>query len=107
MKILLHVPFLLSLVVSYIFSGCLYVFVKKVQYDFEFSLKSDREVKLVTVVESDPKAPFSKATTPRCREGRYSFPRIAPLYRYLVMLSVKESGIKYHFLSLWYDSICD
>ena len=37
-------------------------------------------VKLVTVVEEDPKAPFSIATTPKCREERYSFPWIAPLY---------------------------
>ena len=27
-----------------------------------------------------PKSPFSIATTPRCREGRYSIPWIAPLY---------------------------
>ena len=38
------------------------------------------KVKLVTVVESDQKAPFSMATTPRCRGGRYSFPWIASLY---------------------------
>ena len=38
------------------------------------------KVKLVTVVEGDQKAPFSIATTPRCKGGRYSFPRIAPLY---------------------------
>ena len=37
-------------------------------------------VKLATIVEGDPKAPFSIATTPRCRGGRYSIPRIAPLY---------------------------
>ena len=36
--------------------------------------------KLATIVEGDPKAPFSLATTPRCRGGRYSIPRIAPLY---------------------------
>ena len=35
------------------------------------------KVKLATVVE---KAPFSVATTTRCRGGRNSFPRIAPLY---------------------------
>ena len=35
---------------------------------------------LVTVVKGDQKAPFSIATTPRCRGGRYSFPWIAPLY---------------------------
>ena len=31
---------------------------------------------------------------------------IAPLYLtlYLILLSVKQGGIKYHFLSLWYDS---
>ena len=29
--------------------------------------------------KSDPKAPFSIATTPRFREDRYSFPWIAPL----------------------------
>ena len=37
-------------------------------------------VKLVTVVEGDPIAPFSIATTPRCRGGYYSIPWIAPLY---------------------------
>ena len=36
-------------------------------------------VKLVTVVEGDPRAPFSIATTPRCKGGRYSFPWIDPL----------------------------
>ena len=34
---------------------------------------------LVTVVEGDPKIPFSIATTPRYRGRRYSFPWIAPL----------------------------
>ena len=33
--------------------------------------------KLVTLVESNPKAPFSIATTPRCRGERFS---IAPFY---------------------------
>ena len=37
-------------------------------------------MKLATVVKGDPKAPFSKATTPRCRGRQYSFPWIAPLY---------------------------
>ena len=36
--------------------------------------------KLSTRVEGDPKAPFSIATTERCRGGHYSFPWIAPLY---------------------------
>ena len=26
------------------------------------------------------------------------------IYIYLIMLSVKQGSIKYHFLSLWYDS---
>ena len=34
----------------------------------------------MTVVEGDQKAPFSIATTLRCRGGRNSFPWIAPLY---------------------------
>ena len=38
------------------------------------------KVKLETVVEGEPKAPFLIATTPRCRGGHYSFPRIASLY---------------------------
>ena len=38
------------------------------------------KVKLATVVEVDQKASFSIATTSRCREGRYSFSWIAPLY---------------------------
>ena len=35
---------------------------------------------LTTVVEGDQKAPFSIATTSRCRGGRYSFPWIATIY---------------------------
>ena len=65
------------------------------------------KVKLATLVEGDPKANFSIATTPKWRGERYLFPWIAPLYLdpYLIMLSVKQGSIKYHFLSLWYDSI--
>ena len=33
-----------------------------------------KKVKVVTVVESDLKAPFSIATTPTCREGANPFP---------------------------------
>ena len=64
------------------------------------------KLKLATIVEGNPKAPFSIATTPRCRGGRYSFPGLLyfTLDPYLIMLSVKQGGIKYHFLSLWYDS---
>ena len=38
------------------------------------------KVKLATVVKGDPKAPFSIATTPKCRGGCDPFPWIAPLY---------------------------
>ena len=36
------------------------------------------KVKLVILVEGEPKAPFSKITTLRCKGGRYSIPSIAP-----------------------------
>ena len=67
------------------------------------------KVKLMTVVEGDPKSPFSIAFTPRGRGERYSFPWIDPLTldTYLVMLSVKQRGINYHFKSLWYDPTWD
>ena len=57
------------------------------------------KVKLVTLVESDLKAPYSIATTPRCREECYAFPGLLhfTLDPYFIMLNVK------HFLSLWYD----
>ena len=48
------------------------------------------------------KALISIATTLKCRGGHYSFFWIAllDLDPYLIMLSVKQGGIKYHFLSL-------
>ena len=65
----------------------------------EFKVVS--KVKLAIIVEGNPKAPFSIATTPRCRGGCYSFPGLLyfTLDPYLIMLSVKQGGIKYHFLS--------
>ena len=55
--------------------------------------------KLAEVVEGDPAAPFSIATTTRFWEGHYSVPWIAPLTldQYLIMMSVKQRDIKYHF----------
>ena len=47
--------------------------------DAEF-LKVNSKVKLVTLVEGNPKAPFSIAKTPRCSGGRYPILWIAPLY---------------------------
>ena len=64
---------------------------------------------MVIGVEGDLKAPFSVATTPRRWGGRYSFPGLLHFSfdKYLIMLSVMSGGSKYHFLSLWYDSIGD
>ena len=72
-------------------------------------MKKPSKVKLATIVEGNPKAPFSIATTPMCRGGRYSFSGLLyfTLDPYLIMLSAKQGGIKYHFLSLWYDSTWD
>ena len=53
--------------------------------------------KVGNLSKSDPEAPFSIATTPRSRKGRYSIPLIALLYPYLIVLSVQEGGIEYHF----------
>ena len=39
-----------------------------------------KKVKLATVVGGDVKAPFSIASIPRYRGGRYFLYRIAPLY---------------------------
>ena len=66
------------------------------------------EPKSATLFEDDPKAPFSIATPPRCREGRYSFPWIAPLPLIPTLYCcVKQRGLEYHFLSIWYDSTWD
>ena len=50
------------------------------------------KVKLATIVEGDQKASFSIAATP--------FPELAnfTLDPNFIMLSVKQGGIKYHFL---------
>ena len=45
-----------------------------------------------TIVEGNLNVPFSKATT---------------LDPFFIKLSVKQGSIKYHFLSLWYDSTWD
>ena len=42
------------------------------------------KVKLVIIIEGDQKAPFSIATTLRCRGGRYSFSWITPFYPWYV-----------------------
>ena len=57
------------------------------------------KVKLVILVEGDRKVPSSLATTPRYREGPTQFPRLRhfTLDPYVIMLSGKQSGIKYYF----------
>ena len=35
------------------------------------------------------------------------FKKLITLNPYLIMMSVKQGGIKYHFLSLWYDPTWD
>ena len=58
-------------------------------------------------MEGDPKAPVSIAII--LRKGATPFPGLLhfTLDPYLIKLSVKQGGIKYHFLSLWYDSTWD
>ena len=57
------------------------------------------QVKLVTVVYGDPKAPFLIATTVRCREGANPCLRLLhfTLDPYLIMLSVMKGDINYNF----------
>ena len=63
------------------------------------------KVKMATVVEGDPNASFSIATTPSCRESATPFPGL--LNFTLTLLSVKQDILRYHFLSLSYDSTWD
>ena len=73
------------------------IFLNAISFTFYFKIPSyyvGELVKLATVIDGDPKAPFSIATTPRWRRGHYSFPRIDSN---LIMLNVKLRGIKYHF----------
>ena len=57
------------------------------------------------MVEDDLKAPFSIAATQSVGNDAIPFPGLLHITfeTYLIMLSVKQGGIKYHFLSLWYD----
>ena len=41
---------------------------------------------LEILVKGDTKAPFLIATSPRCKEGFYSIPRIGPLYLLILTL---------------------
>ena len=59
----------------------------------------------MTLVEGDLKAPFSIGVG----EGTSLFPELFhfTLDPYLILLSVKQGGIKNHFLSHWYDLTWD
>ena len=63
-----------------------------------FSYRS-LKVKLATLVDGDSKARFSISTSPRCRGGPNSVPGLLnfTLDPYLIVLSVKQDGTKYHF----------
>ena len=65
--------------------------------------------KLATIVEGDPKAPFAIATTRGIGKSTTPFAGLLhfTLDPYIILLSVKQGGIKYHFLSLWHDSTWD
>ena len=61
---------------------------------------------MATIVEGDPKAPFSIATTPKCKAGCYSFPWISLLYPWSVpwcwVLGKEASSIIFESL-VWLD----
>ena len=60
------------------------------------------KVKLATVVQGNPKAPFYIATTPKCWEDRCSIPWFAPLYLWSAPYNTECFQIP--FLCLWYYS---
>ena len=62
------------------------------------SLKKSSK-KLVTEVDGNPKDSLLIATTPTFSGGATLFPGLLhfTLDKYLIMLSVKQGGIKYHF----------
>ena len=64
------------------------------------------KVKSTTMVKGETKAPFSIATTPRCREGCYSIPWIALLILdwYLYNAEYKQASRTFFFFFLvWLD----
>ena len=67
------------------------------------SVYTVKNVKLATVVKGDSKAPFSKATTPRCRGGRYFFPWITPLYPWYVPYNARRHQVPLFESLVWLD----
>ena len=78
----------------------------KIQQTIFFCFRWLWKVKLATLVEGGPQAPFLIATTPKCRRGRYSIPWIAPLYPWSLPDNAECYARRHQlpFLNLWYDS---
>ena len=57
----------------------------------------------MTVVEDDQKAPFYRDTAPWCREGRYSFSWVAPLYPYIAEGQAKRYQVPFLEPFVWHD----
>ena len=84
----------------YFFFFFFFFFFQLLTYSERGACNQSRAVKkLATRVEGDPKVPFSIATTQGVREGATPFPGLLhfTLDPYLIMLSVMQGGIKYHF----------
>ena len=82
---------------------CLIIISIKLEYQKPYNWRKlfvlhQYKVKLMTLVEGDPKALFSIAT-PRCRGASTPFFGLLHfiLDPYLIMLSVKQGGYKYYF----------
>ena len=58
-------------------------------------------ITLATFVEDDPKAPFSIATTPRCRGQRYLIPWIASLYPLIFTWVWLDLGLNHGLPDQW------
>ena len=69
--------------------GVLLQMYSRLKLQLELTELNSGLVKLAIVVEGDPKAPLSIATTPRCKEVRYSIPWIAPLYHWSLPYSTE------------------
>ena len=79
------------------------LFIYNTLLEFRRPSKVKKNGKLANIVEGDPKGPFSIAGV---GEGVTPFPGLLhfTLDPYLIILSVKQGGITYHyFKSLWYD----
>ena len=64
-------------------------------------------VKLAIINEADPIATFLNSYYTKVKERVLLFSVICYLDPYLVMLSPKQVGMKYHSVSHWYDMTKD